>query len=77
MEDALAMEKNISRQMLNLHGVATQNKDVQTANFIETQFLTKQIETINKLADYVTNLKRVGSGLGEYEFDKKTLSSCG
>jgi hypothetical protein len=26
------------------------------------------------LGDHVTNLRRVGSGLGEYMFDKETLS---
>lgn len=28
---------------------------------------------MKELGDYVTNLKRVGTGLGEYMFDKETL----
>lgn len=40
-------------------------------NFLEDQFLTEQVESIKMLADHVTNLKRVGAGLGEYLFDKE------
>ena len=39
-------------------------------DFIEGQYLQEQVEAIKKIADHITNLKRVGSGLGEYMFDK-------
>lgn len=39
-------------------------------DFLESEYLTEQVEAIKKLGDHVTNLKRVGSGLGEYMFDK-------
>ncbi len=42
-------------------------------DFIEGNFLTEQVEAIKELAGYVTNLKRVGPGLGEYQFDHETL----
>ena len=42
-------------------------------DFIEEEFLEEQVESIKQFADFVTNLKRVGSGLGEYQFDKLTL----
>lgn len=41
-------------------------------DFIE-EFLEEQVTSIKELGEYVTNLKRVGSGLGEYMFDKETL----
>ena len=47
----------------------------QFADFLETHYLTEQVEAIKLIADHVTNLKRVGSGLGEYMFDKETLQS--
>jgi ferritin heavy chain len=31
------------------------------------------VEAIKELSDHITNLKRVGPGLGEYMFDKETL----
>ena len=41
------------------------------ADFIEGHFLHEQVEDIKKLGDYITNLKRVGPGHGEYHFDKE------
>lgn len=73
MEAALELEKTVNQSLLDLHAVATSNNDAQFADFIETHYLTEQVEAIKKLADYVTTLRRVGGGLGEYLFDKHTL----
>lgn len=45
----------------------------QMMDFIEANYLHEQVEAIKELAGHVTNLKRVGPGLGEYQFDKETL----
>jgi len=74
MEAALELEKTVNQSLLDLHALATRHEDPQFADFLETHYLTEQVEAIKKLGDYVTNLKRVGSGLGEYMFDKETLS---
>lgn len=42
-------------------------------DFIEGEYLKEQVDGIKQISDHVTNLKRVGSGLGEYMFDKETL----
>nr|AGR53511.1 putative ferritin [Dolomedes mizhoanus] len=42
-------------------------------DFLEGEFLKEQVEAIKEISDYVTNLQRVGTGLGEYMFDKETL----
>lgn len=47
--------------------------DSQMADWIESNFLTEQTEAIKELSDHITNLSRVGTGLGEYMFDKETL----
>ncbi|CAG2104742.1 unnamed protein product [Medioppia subpectinata] len=73
MEAALELEKTVNQALLDLHGIACKNNDPQFQDFLETHYLTEQVDSIKKLADYVTNLKRVGSGLGEYMFDKETL----
>jgi len=75
MEAALELEKTVNQSLLDLHAVATSHNDPQFADFLETHYLTEQVEAIKKLSDYVTNLRRVGSGLGEYLFDKHTLGS--
>lgn len=45
------------------------------ADFIEEEFLKEQVESIKQISDYITTLKRVGPGLGEYMFDKETLDA--
>ncbi|CAG2169755.1 unnamed protein product [Oppiella nova] len=73
MEAALELEKTVNQSLLDLHGIAQKHNDPQFQDFLETHYLTEQVDSIKKLADFVTNLKRVGPGLGEYMFDKETL----
>lgn len=40
-------------------------------DFIETEYLQEQVDAIKEIADHVTNLQRVGEGLGVYMFDKQ------
>ena len=73
MEEALALEKKVNQSLLDMHAVAAARNDSQMTDYIEGHFLTHQVESIKELGGYVTNLKRVGGGLGEYQFDKETL----
>ncbi|KAH9393810.1 fts3-like protein [Tyrophagus putrescentiae] len=75
MEAALELEKTVNQSLLDLHSIASKHGDAHLADFLESEYLTEQVEAIKKLSDYVTQLRRVGSGLGEYLFDKHTLSS--
>ena len=43
------------------------------ADWLESEFLDEQVKAIKEISDHITNLKRVGPGLGEYMFDKETL----
>jgi len=73
MQAALALEKNVNQSLLDLHKLADSHGDAQFCDWIEANFLTEQVEAIKELSDHITNLKRVGTGLGEYMFDKETL----
>lgn len=42
-------------------------------NFLEDEFLHEQVNSMKEIGDHITNLRRVGPGLGEYLFDKKSL----
>eukprot|EP00731_Ephydatia_muelleri_P002457 Em0001g2457a len=64
METALALEKTVNQALLDLH---------KMSDFIEREFLGEQVESIKKISGYITNLKRVGPGHGEYHFDSETL----
>lgn len=70
LENALALEKAVNQKLLDVHAVASDAKDPQLTDFLEENFLEEQVEAIKKLADLITNLKRVGEGLGVYLFDK-------
>lgn len=74
MQAALALEKNVNQALLDLHKIADSHGDAQMCDFIENEFLSEQVDAIKELSDHVTNLKRVGPGMGEYLFDKETLS---
>jgi ferritin heavy chain len=75
MQAALALEKNVNQALLDLHKLGASHEDAHMCDFIEEKFLEEQVKAIKELSDKVTNLKRVGTGLGEYMFDKETLSS--
>ena len=71
MNDALALEKHVNQSLLDLHTTAGKHNDAQMCDFLEANYLTEQVEAIKELGGYITNLKRVGTGLGEYMFDKE------
>jgi len=71
METALALEKNVNQALLDLHGLASNHNDPHLTNFLEEEFLDEQVDAIKDLGDKITQLKRAGSGLGEYLFDQK------
>jgi len=73
MQAAQTLEKNVNQSLLDLHKVADTHEDKQMCDWIEANFLTEQVEAIKELGDYIRNLQRVGTGLGEYMFDKETL----
>ncbi|EXB29261.1 Ferritin-3 [Morus notabilis] len=73
MELALSLEKLTNEKLLNLHCVADCNKDVQLVDFIESEFLTEQVEAIKKISEYVAQLRRVGKGHGVWHFDQMLL----
>jgi len=73
MQAALALEKNVNQALLDLHKVGASHEDAHLCDFLEEHYLEEQVKSIKELSDYVTNLKRVGPGLGEYMFDKETL----
>merc|ERR1711976_343336 len=70
VEDALALEKDVNEKLLRLHAIADAANDAQMTDFIEGNFLNEQVDAIKHLSDMITNLKRVGDGLGVYLFDK-------
>ncbi|ESN92103.1 hypothetical protein HELRODRAFT_89898 [Helobdella robusta] len=75
LEAALQLEKTVYQSLLDIHKMASSNADPHLTNWLEDDFLNEQVETIYQMSSHITNLKRVGTGLGEYLFDKETLDS--
>ncbi|CAL5210783.1 unnamed protein product [Lathyrus oleraceus] len=73
MELALSLEKLVNEKLLNLHAVADSNNDPQLADFIESEFLDEQVQSIKKISEYVTQLRLVGKGHGVWHFDQALL----
>jgi len=71
MSAALELEKTVNQTLLELHSVAGSQGDANLCDFLESEYLEEQVQAIKELSGYVTQLKRVGTGLGEYIFDKE------
>ena len=70
LEDALQLEKDVNEALMSLHKVAETHEDAQMMDFLEGEFLEEQVDAIKELGEMITRLKRVGPGLGTYQFDK-------
>ncbi|CAH8431413.1 unnamed protein product [Heterobilharzia americana] len=73
MQDALELEKRVNQSLVDLVAVGEKHRDSHFCEFIANEYLEAQVQSMKQLANYITNLHRVGSGLGEYIFDKETL----
>ncbi|KAJ6299847.1 hypothetical protein OIU76_020774 [Salix suchowensis] len=73
MELALSLEKLTNEKLLSLHKVADKSNDPEMQHFIESEYLEEQVESIKKIAQYVTQLRMVGKGHGVWHFDQMLL----
>lgn len=71
MKHALSMEMHVNTALLKLHATADEVTDPQLCDFIESTYLTEQVESINSIAKVIRKLIRAGPGLGVYEVDKE------
>jgi ferritin heavy chain len=69
-ELALSLEKLNFQKLRYLHQVADRAGDPQMCDFVEGDLLAEQAEAVKAAAEKVAMLRRVGKGLGVFEFDK-------
>ena len=74
MKAALALEKTVNQSLLDLHKVADSHGDAQMMDFLEGEYLEEQVKAIKEISDHITNIQRVGTGLGEWHYDQKFQS---
>ena len=71
-EKALEMEQTVYQSLLKLHKVAEDNNDPQFTDFIEGTYLDEQVEALNEVAKYVSQLQRIDNdGHGLWNFDRE------
>ncbi|XP_064487803.1 soma ferritin-like [Ornithodoros turicata] len=77
IQASLALEKKVNQALLDLYDTALRLGDAQLCDFLQVEYLNGQVRDIKELSDYVTNLERVGTGLGEFIFDRNAFSLKG
>ena len=70
-ELALSLEKLNFQKLRQLHTVADKHGDAQMADFVEGDLLADQANSVKEMAERVAQLRRVGKGLGVFEFDRQ------
>jgi ferritin heavy chain len=73
MELALQLEKFVYHKIMELYDVAEESNDRSMTDLLD-DYLQTQVNDIKTVADYVAQLKRVGTGHGVYDFDKFLLT---
>ena len=69
LEYARTMEVDLNNSLLSLHSTA--EKDPAFQNFLESEYLSKQVDAINNISELIRKLIRAGPGLGEYDIDRE------
>ena len=68
-ESALELEKTVNQSILDLHASGTKNNDPHFCDFLESDFLTGQVDDMKDKSDMINKLKNIGPGLGVHILD--------
>ncbi|XP_012242766.1 soma ferritin isoform X1 [Bombus impatiens] len=71
MTEALKLERQVNESLLQIHALATRHNDPNLLDFLETEYLKEQVDSINELANHITKLERVGDGVGVHIIDQE------
>ncbi len=72
-ELALKFEQTVFASIRKIHDCAEQANDGHLTTFLEDIFYEDQLHAEQELNGYLTAIKRAGTGLGEFLFDKEGL----
>jgi len=74
-EKALEMEQVVYKSLLEVHQVASEENDPQFADFLEGTYLNEQVEALNQITKYISQLRIIGqNGHGIWNFDQNLKS---
>jgi ferritin heavy chain len=75
LQQALDLEKKVNDSLLKLHAIAGNNNDAHLCDYLESEFLDEQVQSISEIGKLLRNAERCGDGLGDFQFDKLTMQS--
>ena len=69
-ELALQLEQQVYKSLLELHKIADNSHDFQFSDYIESNFLAEQVQSIHDLSIRVSHLRRIGTiGHALWDYD--------
>ncbi|XP_030567510.1 soma ferritin [Drosophila novamexicana] len=74
LKHALQMEMEVNQHLLDVHALAGKENDPNLCDFIEANFLQEQVDGQKVLADFIRQLERAQTEVGDYLFDKYMIS---
>jgi len=75
LEEAIQLENDVNDYIHKIHGIAEHTcLDPHLMDFLESEYLDEQIESINQLTRLHTILTQMQNGVGEYLLDRQLLS---
>lgn len=75
IEDALYTERLVNDALLDIHWDAQNKNDNHLQDFLESEYLNEQVDSIRELAGFLTVLRRlVDNPLGIHQFDEELFN---
>lgn len=71
MENRFNYSLQVNKNLLDLQKTCEQKEDAHLGDYIPSEFLDEQVEGIKAIGDMITQMKRVGDGLGLHIMDKE------
>uniref|UniRef100_A0A1B6M7S6 Ferritin n=1 Tax=Graphocephala atropunctata TaxID=36148 RepID=A0A1B6M7S6_9HEMI len=73
LEESILLEKNVLKNIEELHKKAVSHNDVHLQDFLEGQMIPEQYEGLRQLGEMLANVRRVGPGVGVVLLDRDLL----
>jgi len=70
LKAAYELEKHVLVKLQSVHQCGADNNDANLQDFIESEYLTEQYESIEELSNMITKVTRLGCGVGLHIFDE-------
>ncbi|CAL4093304.1 unnamed protein product [Meganyctiphanes norvegica] len=72
LQTVIDLEKQNNQSILQLHALGIAKSDAHIRHFLDNEYVLQNVDTIQRLGNLVTRVKRVGAtGLGLHIFDKE------